>query len=137
MKDYDLELADEVYIFYDEKKPGIKFYDRSPNMAEQRLTGVLAKGVYLTDKHSIEKVNWDAKFNVPNGTLHLSYMDGAHNATTYVVSKEKYTEILDCIKKSIVAKEDRIKIDTREKPKSILNDKQGPRKNTENNDIDI
>lgn len=118
-----MEFADEVYIFTSEDKEGFKFYDRSPSRAEQEFAGELPEGVFITDKYSLESAKWDDEINIPNGTKIVRYRDGSNNATTYIVSEEKYQEILDKLLTASKENGDRIIIDTREidKQKSEYN----------------
>ena len=78
----NLELANEVYVFYDKNAPGFKFYDRTPEPGsiEGELTGVPPKGVYYT--REIETAYWDDEINKPNETVPVLYMDGSNEVTT-------------------------------------------------------
>ena len=111
----DLEFADEIYIFVNEKIKGLKFYDRSPSKVEQKFAGQLPEGVFHTDKHSMEQVVWDEKVNEPNATKVVHYRDGSNNARTYMVSAEKFQEILESILTAQMEGRKTFVIDTRDK----------------------
>ncbi len=93
----ELEYADEIYIFVSEDMKGLKFIDRSPSEAEQKFAGQLPDGVFHSDMHSMSQVEWDKDVNEPNGTKLIHYRDGSNNARTYMVSAEKFQEILETI----------------------------------------
>lgn len=113
----EMNLANEIHIFPSDSKIGIMFYDKTPSETEQKLTGTVPQGVYHTKENSIEEVEWDDEINSPNVTISVRYMNGTNTVTTYVVTPQKFAEILNTIKKSIEAKEEQIVVDTREKEK--------------------
>ena len=97
------EFANEVHIFISSESgkkieiEGLKFYDRSPEMPVQELTGILGEDTYLTDIHSIERTKWDDEINKEGESVEVNYMDGSNNVKTYVVSEEKFYEIINSI----------------------------------------
>lgn len=97
------ELADEVHIFVSSESgervdiEGLKFYDRSPSEQVQKLTGQLGSDVYLTDIHSIERAKWNNDINSPGKSVKVEYRDGSNSVRTYVVSEEKFYEIVNSI----------------------------------------
>ena len=91
----EIELSNEVHVFYDKTKPGFKFYDKSPEEGspEGKLVGVPPKGVYYT--REIETAEWDEEINKPGETVSVRYIEGSNNVTTIMVSVEEYCEILE------------------------------------------
>lgn len=110
-----LQLADEIYIFPIGSTSGIKFYDRTPDKVVQELTGTIPEGVFHTDEHSIADAEWDDRVNQPNQTIMVKYVDGSNRVTTYIVTEEKYREILETIGTPEKRSDGIIVIDTREK----------------------
>lgn len=118
----ELEYADEIYIFVSEDMKGLKFIDRTPSEAEQKFAGKLPEGVFHSDIHSMSQAEWDEEVNEPNGTKLIHYRDGSNNARTYMVSAEKFQEILQTI---MVAQKDgkgEFVIDTRDREKEVVKD---------------
>lgn len=116
----ELEYADEIYIFVSEDMKGLKFIDRSPSWVEQKFAGQLPEGVFHSDVHSMSQAEWDEEVNEPNGTKLIHYRDGSNNARTYMVSAEKFQEILETI---MVAQKDgkgEFVIDTRDREKEVV-----------------
>lgn len=111
----EAEFADEIYIFVNENSKGLKFYDRAPSEPVQKFAGRLPQGVFLTDIQLVRQVEWDSDINVPNGTKVVRYVDGSNNATTYIVSAEKFQEISAAILVAQQRNETTIRIDTRSK----------------------
>ena len=112
----EMELADEIYLFVEvggkrDGNRGIKFYNRPLSKAEEMFAGGLPDGVYLTDKASIKPVEWDDKVNKPNETVRVHYMDGTHDATTYMLTTSKMAQVLDAINEAVKRGEKRIRID--------------------------
>ena len=107
------ELADVVYIFTSPDKPGIKFYDRTPQKAEAAIVGTLPQGKFITDTSSIYTAQWDESINEENETVRIRVYDGAYKATTIMVSEEQFDEIIRKIVSQM--KNDKIIIDTRKK----------------------
>lgn len=112
------EFASEVHIFISSESgkkidiEGLKFYDRSPEMPAQELTGILGGDVYLTNIHSIERTKWDDEINKEGEAVEVNYMDGSNSVKTYVVSEEKFYEIVNSIMSQTKERKDgMIKID--------------------------
>lgn len=97
------EFTKEVHIFVTSESgkkieiDGLKFYDRSPNVPAQELTGELVKDTYLTDIHSIERTRWDDEINKEGEAVEVKHMDGSNSIKTYVVSEEKFYEVVNSI----------------------------------------
>ena len=109
------ELADEIYIFISKNMKGLKFIDRSPSKVEQKFAGQLPEGVFYSDIHSMSQAEWNDDINEPNGTKIVHYRDGSNNSRTYMVSEEKFQEILQSILKAKNYGDEQLVIDTREK----------------------
>lgn len=118
----ELEYADEIYIFVSEDMKGLKFIDRSPSEAEQKFAGQLPDGVFHSDMHSMSQVEWDEEVNEPNGTKLIHYRDGSNNARTYMVSAEKFQEILETIMMAQKDGKGEFVIDTRDREKEVVRD---------------
>ena len=115
------ELADEVHIFICSENgeklelEGLKFYDRSPTIQVQKLTGELGPDVYLTDIHSMERVEWDDKVNEPNKAIKVLYMNGSNTVRTYLVPEKRFFEIVNSIMSQAKERKDGIiKVDMRD-----------------------
>ena len=109
-----LELANEVYVFYDKNSPGFKFYDRNPDpgSVEGRLIGVPPEGVYYTEE--IETANWDDEINRPNETVPVRYINGTNQVTTIMVTIEEMDEIIKMLEEAEKSKIDgKMRIDLR------------------------
>ena len=117
------ELADEIYIFISKNMKGLKFIDRSPSKVEQKFAGQLPEGVFYSDIHSMSQAEWNDDINEPNGTKIVHYRDGSNNSRTYMVSEEKFQEILQSILKAKNYGDEQLVIDTREKEKKQTKDK--------------
>lgn len=118
----ELEYADEIYIFVSEDMKGLKFIDRTPSEAEQKFAGHLPEGVFHSDIHSISQAEWDEEVNEPNGTKLIHYRDGSNNARTYMVSAEKFQEILQTIMMAQKDGKGEFVIDTRDREKEVVRD---------------
>ncbi len=117
----DKELANEICIFISKDMPGIKFYDRTPSEEEQEFSGEFPEGVFQTDRYSISKVEWDEEMNEPNATRLIHYRDVSNTVRTYMVSAEKFQEILGAISSVKNTGNEYIIIDTREPEKEKTN----------------
>lgn len=113
------ELADIIYVFSGKDDLGIKFYDRTPSVAEAEMTGIVPKGKYITDFSSMSRAKWDDSINNPLEEQTVMTRQGEVRIKTIMVSKQKLIEILDVL---LSSKKDgnRVVIDTREN--QILNE---------------
>lgn len=112
----EMELANEVHLFVEFNgvivgNSGIMFYDRAPSKVEQKFAGGLPEQVYLTDKHSIQKVEWDEKVNKPFETVKVRYMDGSNDVTTYILPVKRMEKVLREIDEAIKRGDEKIRID--------------------------
>ena len=88
----------EIYVFYSEEEPGIKFYDKTPEREFQETIRDYPDGMYVTDKSSIEQnIVWDSKINNPDNKDIVS-LDGETISTTYMVSLQQFQKINKDIK---------------------------------------
>ena len=108
------QLLDEVYIFYDKDKKGIRFFDKTPKKVAQ-----VHPGKYQTDIPSIAEVKWNEKVNKQNSIQKVLYTNGEHTVTTIMLSPVEYFEIMDTIIKAEENGEQQILIDLEEKIKLI------------------
>lgn len=110
------EFADEIHLFTEVNGArvsnlGIMFYDRTPSRVEQKFAGILPEQVYLTDKHSIEQVEWNDKVNKPFQTVEAFYRDGSNNVTTYMLPLARMEKVLTEIREAISRGDKTIRID--------------------------
>jgi len=112
------ELADIVCIFTSPEKPGIMFYDRTPEPGSPvaKFVGSVREGKYITDLTSISVVEWDNDMNDKSGNRSVMFREGSVNVRTIIVSEEQMNSILGDI--SRCDDPNRIVIDTQ----SVLND---------------
>ena len=89
----ELELANEVYVFYDKNLPGFKFYDRTPEPGSPvgKFAGVPPEGVFLA--YELEDAKWDDEINRPNESVLVKYVEGTNTVTTIMVTTEKMNEL--------------------------------------------
>jgi len=109
-REMELALADIVCIFTSPKKPGIMFYDRTPESDKERQKKGIKEGQYLTEKHSISEAQWDEEVNVPNAQRTVDTRLGSVKVITIIVTDKKMKDILEGISKSVTPS--RIIIDT-------------------------
>ena len=99
----ELEISDEVYVFYDKTKPGIKFYKKNPEEGslEGDLIGVPPEGVYYTKE--IEMAEWDDEINIPGERVSIvpvRYVNGScGKVTTIMVTEQEFIDIFEDIRR--------------------------------------
>ena len=113
-------LANVIYLFISPDKPGIKFYDRSPDKLEGELTGSLSRESYITDITSISFVDWNPEENKPNLSEQVKINSGdTYTVTTIMVTESEMLRILQDISDSI--DKDHIVINVKGKYKDDIN----------------
>lgn len=121
-REVEMELANEVYIFYDKNKPGIRFFIRNPEEGtpEGKFAGLPPEGVYYTE--DIHEAQWDDGINVPGETIPVRYKNGSNKVTTIMVSEEEMKGIVEQFEedKKKGSFDGKIRVDLRQRGKTSI-----------------